>query len=233
MVFESMLGMLAVLACTAGFETTEAWHAAYRDWATIEGSLAGKLGAFIQGSARFMGALGVEYSLAAAFVAVIVVSFALTTLDSATRLLRFNVSELGYALRLPFLSNRFLATAIACGAIAWFAFYEIDGQPAGLVLWQLFGITNQLLAGLCLLVVTLYLQQRGKPIWFTGVPMAFMLVTTLIAMLEKIYGFWKESQWLLLSVGGALLVFGVLIVIEGVVSLASGRRETEDEIVLA
>ena len=87
------------------------------DWATIQAGLANKLGAFIQGSSRFIEALGVNRNLAAAFIAVVVVSFALTTLDSATRLLRFNVSEIGASLRISILRNRYVATAIAVGAI--------------------------------------------------------------------------------------------------------------------
>ena len=49
MIGESLLGLLAVLACTAGFESDVAWNNAYADWATIQAGLANKLGAFIQG----------------------------------------------------------------------------------------------------------------------------------------------------------------------------------------
>jgi len=170
MIGESLLGLLAVLACTAGFETSDAWQNAYRDWATIEAGLANKLGAFISGSSRFISALGVDENLSTAFIAVVVVSFALTTLDSATRLLRFNVSEIGASLGFKGLQNRFVATTLAVAAISFFAFYKIDNKPAGLVLWTLFGTTNQLLAGLTLLVATLYLTQRGRNPLYTGIP---------------------------------------------------------------
>ena len=82
-------------------------------------------------------------------------SFALTSLDSATRLLRYNVSEMGETFRLPLLHNRIAATGVAVTAIWFFAFAQIDGEFAGLILWQLFGTTNQLLAGLALLAITL------------------------------------------------------------------------------
>ncbi len=142
MIGESLLGLIAVLACTAGFKSSAEWNIAYADWATIEAGLANKLGAFIQGSSRFIAALGVDHSLAAAFIAVVVVSFALTTLDSATRLLRFNVSEIGASFHVKILENRFLATFIAVAAIAFFAFYKVGGKP---------------LAGLTLLIASLYL----------------------------------------------------------------------------
>ena len=233
MIGESLLGLLAVLACTAGFKSGDDWHTAYADWNTIEVGLSNKLGAFITGSAGFIEALGVPFDLAIAFIAVIVVSFALTTLDSATRLLRFNVSEIGASLRLRILGNRFVATIIACAAICFFAFYKIDGKSAGLALWTLFGITNQLLAGLALLVVSLYLRQRGRNAIYTALPMMFMLVSTLTAMVQKLKGFYDADQYLLLAVGGALFVIAISIIIEG--ARAFTRRESfkDDAIIFA
>ena len=110
------------------------------------------------------------------------------------------------------LGNRFVATAIAVMAIAFFAFYEIPdaasgvSKPAGLVLWTLFGTTNQMLAGLTLLVATLYLYQRGRNPLFTGIPMVFMLISTLTALAENLAKFWRKEQYLLLTVGLALVL---------------------------
>ncbi len=239
MIGESLLGLLAVLACTAGFNSPGDWADAYRDWATIEAGLANKLGAFVQGCSRFIEALGVDRDLAAAFVAVIVVSFALTTLDSATRLLRFNVSEIGASVRIRILSNRFIATAIAVAAIAFFAFYEIEDaasgklKPAGLVLWTLFGTTNQLLAGLALLVATLYLSQRGRNPFYTGLPMAFMLISTFVALIEKLWDFWKDRYYLLLITGTGLLLLAIGIIVEGVKAFLRRERHADDLITFA
>ncbi len=239
MIGESLLGLLAVLACTAGFETESAWQNAYRDWGTIEAGLANKLGAFIHGTSRFIGALGVEKNLAAAFIAVVVVSFALTTLDSATRLLRFNVSEIGESLRMKFLENRYVATVIAVGAICFFAFYEIvdaktgASKPAGLALWTLFGVINQLLAGLTLLVATLYLKQRGRAWGFTGLPMLLMLGSTFIALFTKVSDFWRGGQVLLFAVGCSLILIGVGIIVEGIRTHFRGDRYDDDMITFA
>ena len=119
--------------------------------------------AFIDGSALFINQLGLPLEIGKAFIALVAISFALTTLDSATRLLRFNISEMGETLHIPALSNRYLASFLAVFVIGVFAFYEVDGQAAGLALWQLFGTTNQVLGGLTLLTVTLYLMQRKRP----------------------------------------------------------------------
>ena len=231
MMAESLLGLLAVVATTAGFANVDAWNARYADWGSAQG-LAGKLTAFIDGTARFIEGLGIDHGFAAAFMAVVVVSFALTTLDSATRLLRYNVEELAATVGLRL--NRYVSSILAVGVIALFAFYKVDGQPAALALWTLFGTTNQLLAGLTLLAVTVYLRQRGKPILYTAIPAVFMLASTLAAMTANLLGFARaeQTQWLLLIVGTILWVLGVWIVIEGILTLRQGRRETGPEIPL-
>jgi carbon starvation protein len=229
---ESLLGLLAVLACTAGilgrngYSAAELWQQSYHDWSSMQ-SLGNQIGVFITGAAHFIEKLGfIDHKTATAFVAVVVVSFALTTLDSATRLLRFNISEIGETLGWRLFRNRYLASGLAVAVIAFFAFYEIGGRPAGLALWRLFGTTNQLLAGLALLVVTLYLQQRGKSPWYTGLPMLFMLVATIAAMLSNLGDFWAqrgEGGGTLFAVGLVLLVLAGWLLIEGGAALVRSR----------
>jgi carbon starvation protein len=153
-----------------------------------------------------------------------VVSFALTTLDSATRLLRYNIEEIGQTVRWAPLSNRFLSTSIAVLAIAFFAFFKIDGQAAGLVLWQLFGSVNQLLAGLALLVVSLYLIQRGRRSLPFLIPMVFMMVSTLTAMVLKVRDFYQQREYLLLGLSLAIIVIAVWLIIEAVLAIGRQRR---------
>jgi len=233
MLGESLLGLLAVLATTAGLlganglSAAEVWTSTYRDWASIQG-LGRQVGVFITGAAHFIERLGVlDHRAATALVAVVVVSFALTTLDSATRLLRFNISEIGDTLRLRLLGNRYVASAVAVAVIAFFAFYRIGGRPAGLALWRLFGTVNQLLAGLALLVVTLYLAQRRRNAWVTGVPMVLMLVSTIIAMISNLGDFlatWSEGGALLFVVGLVLLLLAVWLLLEGAAGFLRARR---------
>ncbi len=233
MIGESLLGLLAVLACTAGVlgssgaSPAAVWQATYADWGSMQG-LGQQLGVFITGAASFIERLGIaDHRLATAFVAVVVVSFALTTLDSATRLLRFNISEIGETLGVKLLDNRYLASAIAVGVIAFFAFYKVGGRPAGLALWTLFGTINQLLAGLALLTVTLYLKQRGRSVWFTGLPMLFMLVSTIAAMVSNLGDFWArwdQGTGALFVVGSILLVMALWLVVEAALAFARARR---------
>ena len=224
MVGESLLGLSAVLACTAGFVSTEAWAHHYASWDVAKG-LGTSMAAFINGSAYFLAELGVPATIGQTFVALVAVSFALTTLDSATRLLRFNIEEIAETVRVPLLGHRLVASFVAVAAIGFFAFYQIDGRPAGLALWALFGTTNQILGGLTLLTVTLYLMQKKRNYWCTLVPMLFMLVTTIAAMVSGIGGFLEQQNFLLLGVGATLLVLALWLIGEGVLRF---RRELAD-----
>jgi carbon starvation protein len=123
------------------------------------------------------------------------------------------------------LSNRYLSSSLAVASIAFFAFYEIDGRPAGLVLWQLFGSTNQLLAGLALLVVSLYLIQRGRFSLPCLLPAVFMMISTLTAMSIKLAEFLNQGQYLLAVVGGCIASIAVWLVVEAALALRRYRRE--------
>ena len=224
MIAESLLALIAVLACTTTLGK-EGWARAYVDWDAVQG-LGAKLGIFIHGAASFLSQLGIAQDLAVTLVAMVVVSFALTTLDSATRLLRFNIEEIAASLgplgRL--LQNRFVATLAACGSILFFAFYEMEGKPAGLVLWTLFGATNQLIAGLALLTGAVYLKQRNRMHWPLSLPALAMLATTLVALVLKASQFVEDGEILLLVL--TLLLLGIAL---GVVStLRQGWRRGPD-----
>ena len=223
MLGESLLALMAVLACTAGFVSRQDWLARYASWETAD-NLGGNIAAFIAGATRFLSAVGFSPGVATAAVAVLVVSFALTSLDSATRLLRYNVTEIGETLGVALLGNRCVAAAIAVAAIWFFAFFEVQGEFAGLVLWQLFGTTNQMLAGLALLAITVYLLRRGKPVVYTLAPMLLMLVSTLSAMSINLAEFWRTRQWVLAATGGAVLVLAVWLTGEAWLAVRRFRR---------
>lgn len=223
MIGESLLGLMAVLACTAGFATREAWLERYVSWQAADG-LGNNIAAFIGGTARFLGALGIPDPVATTFVAVLVVSFALTSLDSATRLLRYNITEMAQTARLGALGNRYVASALAIAAIWFFAFFQVDGEFAGLVLFQLFGTTNQLMAGLALLAVTIYLLRRGKPTVYTAVPMVFMLLSTLTAMVGNLWEYWTTAQWMLLTTGAVIFTLAVWLTLEAWIAVRRFQR---------
>ena len=148
----------------------------------------------------------------------------MTTLDSGTSLLRYNIEELGRTLRVPGTGNRYLASGLAVLVIGWFALMKVDGSPAGLVLWQLFGTSNQMLAGLGLLTVTIYLVKRGRPAIYTLAPMVFMMVVTVIAMIMQIKGFIAGGHTAPLIVGFILMIISAWLVVEAAIAYLSFRK---------
>ena len=220
MVGESLLGLLAVLACTAGFRSIEAWSAHYSSWDAASG-LSEKMRAFIEGAALFITKLGLPMDLAQAFIALVAVSFALTSLDSGTRLLRYNIGEIANSIGVPQLGGRYVASIIAVALIGFFAFYQIDGQPAGLALWSLFGSTNQVLGALTLLTISIYLRQRGRNYW--AVPMAFMMVMTVTAMLLDLKKYTSGGQVLLTFVALSIFLLSLWLVVEAILRF---RKDT-------
>ena len=235
MLAEGMLAVIVIIACTATYATEEAWHARYSSWEAMD-KLGPKLESFISGAASFLGRLGIPEEFAAVFMAVIVVGFAMTTLDSATRLLRYNIQELGQTFHVKLATNRYCASLVAVAAIGYFALMKVGvhdpvtglvtTKETGLILWQLFGSTNQLLAALGLLAVTVYLFQRRRPTVYTFVPMLFMIVVTVTALSVKIRSFWVEGSWPLLAISSAILLMSVWLAVEALVICRKYAAET-------
>jgi len=222
MLTEGLLATLALVGVAAGMGSASEWSARYADWKSA-GTHA--LANFVHGAGTIVSFCGVPSDLAKVFVATVAVGFALTTLDSGTRLIRYNIQELARAWRVSVLQYPLVATVLAVGLIGAFALMRtpdpITGQlkPLGSTLWQLFGTSNQLLAGLSLLVVSLYLRARGRPPVYTAVPMAFMLTGTIAALVWSMSNFWKQGNWLLLGLASVILLLALWLVKEAVGAL--------------
>ncbi len=182
-------------------------------WAKND-ALAQKVGAFIEGGANFLTMLKIPLKVAVGILAVLTASFAATTLDTAARLQRYVVQELGDAIRVKPLTNRYVATAVAViGGLAIAVFAGATPGKGGMLLWPMFGATNQLLAGLAFLVIGFYLLRRGKPVWFIFIPAALMLVLPGWAMVLKIGEWWGDAKYMLVVFGAIieLLSLGMVI----------------------
>jgi carbon starvation protein len=207
-----------------------AWHQRYNPADGWKSFTLGKMvGAFVEGGANFLTAIGIPLKLSVAVIAVLVACFAATTLDTATRLQRYVVQELAVALRIKAFTNRYSATLFAVVLAMALAMMRgpsnSAGQPGspgygGLYLWPLFGATNQLLAGLAFLVTALYLWRRGRAIWFLVPPMILMVVMPAWALLWQMFnvetGWWHTKSYLLLSVGAVTLVLQIWMVLEAI-----------------
>ncbi len=310
-----------------------AFSTQYPSWTSSQG-LAATVGAFVQGSANFLAAIGIPMSLAVALMAVMVASFAATTMDTACRLQRYVIQELartflpkapdiccrhcGYDLsggkaqstehkaqmaditcpecgRIstpddlahPHLNHRarvalasvfnpfkWLATThgatifavaaaflLAMGpwpssaqvssAIAnqplptdrlaryaaiqtryatepglsdYFQTWLTNGGKGGMILWPLFGATNQLLAGFAFVVIVAWLRFTKRPWGFAVIPGVFMLCVPAAAMSWQAFignehnpSWLSEQKWALLTVACATLALEAWLIIETVV----------------
>ncbi len=210
MLVEGALAVIVALACTAGLRSAEVWHTRYADWGSAQG-----MGAFVDGAAYFISHVGFSENTARTLITVTVIGFALTSLDSATRLLRFIVAEVGERARIMPLKNRFLASAVAVALPLALATAKFKGQETVMALVPVFGITNQAFACLGLLVVSVFLFRRKKPVSYTLVPMVFMLLVTIAAMFMKLGDWIGERNYLLITVGAIILLAEVWLVVEG------------------
>jgi len=268
MLTEGFLATLVILACCAGlglgvstaegqFLTgKEAWAARYASWGAAAG-LGAKVGAFVDGSANFLMAIGIPRGMALALMGVLVASFAGTTLDTACRLQRYVIQELSATISgvnrpgapadarpsgiWALLSNKHGATLFAVGLGVAVAAAPLPGQTGwswatagkgGLLLWPLFGATNQLLAGLALMVVFFYLWRRGKPIWFISLPMLFMLIMPMWAMCAQLFvgeNSWiHKGNWLVVGIGLATILLEIWMIIEAWLLLPRVRGVLEE-----
>ncbi len=225
---EGALAVGAILACTAGIVATRAdWDAAYPDFATASG---GAVGNFVNGVAAFANNLGIPFDLAVIFAAVVVISFAATTMDTGVRLQRYVIQEIGEVAHIkPLARNLTLATTIAVLVPLAMALLP-GGGDAGYtfgVLWQLFGTTNQLMAGLALSVVAVWVTKRGRNPIAILVPLVFLLVMTTWALILNLRNFIELDQWVLAPLDLAIFVISVWLIAEASLALRKAFAERD------
>jgi carbon starvation protein len=228
MLLEGQLATFVIIACGAGialgftkggetFTGVAAFTHHYGSWIGGTG-LGNRLSAMIQGSANMIASYGIPAKVAVTIMGVFVASFAATTLDTATRLQRYVVGELTTAIGIPAAAKRHPATIIAVGSALILAFTKASGVGA-MTLWPLFGATNQLLAGLALLVITIYLARKKSPIIYTLIPMAFMIIMTGWAMIINLSNYYSSGKWLLFVIGLCTIILEIWMIIESLIVL--------------
>ena len=222
---EGVLALISIIAVITFFPDREAFLATYSSFAASSGS---GLGSFIQGASQLATGLMIPTAVASTIVSVIVVSFAATTLDTSVRLMRYIISELGSEYKIPALEKKHVATTIAVVSSA--ALVLIPEGPSGFgsggfLLWPLFGTANQLLAGISLLLISIWLRKLGRNYMITIIPMIFLMFMTLWAMFQQVFLQWAwyaaAPNMLLFVFGAIILVFALWIIITAIQVLAS------------
>src|SRR5690606_18401086 len=192
-------------------------------YSSFQASNGAGLGAFIEGATSLAQGLLIPADEAATIVSIIVVSFAATTLDTSVRLMRYIISELGVEYNVPSLEKKHVATTIAVVASA--ALVLLPEGPngfgsGGYLLWPLFGTSNQLLAGISLLLIAIWLRKLGRNYIVVIIPMIFLMFMTLWAMFQQVFLQWAwyadQPNTLLFVFGAIIFVFTMWIILTAV-----------------
>jgi len=165
------------------------------------------------GLGNFMQSLGLPFETGKSFGILAVSTFLLTTLDTSTRLGRYIFEEF-FNMQGKYV--RVIATIATLSlplAFNFMVLHDASGNPipAWQAVWPVFGATNQLLAGLALLVVFVWLSKKGKPTFFVVIPMIFMLVMTIWALIQLVY---QSGFDVIGSIAFFLLCLSILLIIE-------------------
>lgn len=219
---------------------SDAYDSRYASWAAA-GGLAAKVGAFVDGAANFLKSIGLPAQFAVALMGVLVASFAATTLDTACRLQRYVIQELAgtfvkkdregapvvSANPFSWLTGKHGATIFAIAIAFWMAAIPPNGLgwewknvgQGGMMLWPMFGATNQLLGGLAFLVITFWMWRRRLPVWFVVIPTIFMLVMPAWAMNYQLFSSdgWlaaENKNWPLIFIAIATMALEAWMVVE-------------------
>ena len=242
MLTEGALATLVIIAVAAGIGLgytnpsgqtlmgVSAWTAHYASWTAAQG-LTSKIAAFVDGAANMLDRLGIPKGISVGIMGVFVASFAGTTLDTATRIQRYVVSELGMDMKINVFRNRYFSTAVVVLSAMLLAFVSgADGKGA-LKLWPLFGAVNQTLAALALVIATVYLKSRGGLKWLaTGIPGVFMIVMTMWAAVMNQIDFGHQSNILLQVINVIIILLVALIVIEGFIAFLKTTEIKEEPV---
>ncbi len=165
------------------------------------------------GMGNFLAALGIPKELGFSFGLMALSAFVLTTLDTATRLGRYIFEEF-FSFKKA--SARYISTFATLALPAVFVLITIKDPagepiPAWKAIWPVFGASNQLLAGLVLLVIAVWFRKIGKKVGFVIIPMIFMNVMTLWGLITLLIRSKLSPVGIIAAV---LLLLALVLIIE-------------------
>lgn len=178
------------------------------------------------GLARYMQRVGITPGFAISFALLAFATFVYDTLDVATRLARYVLQEL-----MNWRTKTGAALATFITLLIPFFFLMLAREKAYLLAWPIFGTSNQLLASLTLLTISVWLVRTNRNPLLTLIPMVFMTFFTLWSLGLQILPFLKHfphvlsgttlqpDLWISGICGIVLLVLAVLLMAESVRAL--------------
>ena len=202
------------------------WSVYYDSWAHAS---ANKATAFVLGGGALLESLGISPELAKTLMAVLVIAFAATTLDTATRIQRFIITELAIVLRFKFLTNRYVATIAAILPAILLVFVNVslpsstEAKQVAWVLWPIFGASNQMLAALTLMVLTLYFWQKNKPVLALFIPMILVMLVTIVTLCVKAMEFYSQNT-ILFVINLFMIGLVMWMIVEGIIVFQKKRK---------
>lgn len=214
---EGLLSLGTIVATTAGFQTLAQWEEIYSafDEGGVEAFVAGGSNLIEQG-------LGLPASLSATVLATMAVLFAATTMDTGMRLQRMVVQEIGEIAGIK--PSNLVATAIVVAVGLGLTFSTGADGSGGMVIWPLFGTTNQLVAGLTMAVLCVLLLRLRRPILPVAIPMAFVMVISVWAAIIQLGNLAAEGNWLLVVIDVVVLGAALWVIVETAASWVRARR---------
>ena len=220
---EGSLALITIVAVSGAAlaATPELWHEIYDKYGSAGA------GTFIQGGAQLItNGWGIPVGVSTTLLATMVALFAGTTMDSGVRLQRYIIQEWGDIYDIALFKKGIFATllAVTCCLLIAFGAGGASGT-GGLSIWPLFGSTNQILAAMTLLVISVMLIKMGRPARYTLIPMIFVLVTSSWAAVIKLMEFWAAGNWLLVTIDIVVLVTSLMVILEAISVIAKFRQQ--------
>jgi len=207
MLLEGLLALCVILMISGGMDFEKYKSIVYP---TTGGSNAPLAFALALGYILNM-SLGLPTVLGTIWGILLLEGFLVTTIDALVRLARYLFEELW----LTIMDNppAILRSRVFNSLLVVAGFLTLTFTNAYLKIWPIFGAANQLLAALTLIAVTAWLAQKSRKYWFTAIPAAFMLVTTLTALVILLGRHFAASNYTLLLTDIVLLILATGVVV--------------------
>jgi carbon starvation protein len=157
----------------------------------------------------------------------VVISFAATTMDTGVRLQRYVVQEISEIVGWRAGARNLTLAGVIAVAVPLAMALLPGGGEAGYtfgVLWQLFGTTNQLTAGLALTVVAVWVARQGRNPTAVVIPLVFLLVMTSWALLVNLRNFVEAGEWVLAPLDAIIFVLALWLIAEAALVWRKLRR---------